>query len=762
MGWEFQYKYLRGVDTLLARNRTVIDLRHGLRASGRRADARLLSRHGTKPVKQQERLAALIAYAIFLILLSVALFRTPLPLGGVEGLWLYFGFAALLLGEYLVEPFFSRPADAIANAVTLFISTATASQAGAPVGDAAFVLGQRSLMFYAVVVLLLSVIAISGKDTTGRWQAIASWATVVVSAFGRAKWMFSAAFFASVWAAFADSPSVVAVLYLSWFVIVAVQPAEWVFRRLRHRPTPMGRAELIRLQDPGIAAFRLPAGSLVELGERVTIGGRVRGTIVDLTKISERPVVRISLDEPFALQGTRFSVDVSGERSSMVIGYVDAGSDLETIRIRSVPSAAHVGLGEGRLVSVAIGEARALYQIITAEVAQRAEGDLARHLVLVDARKLGRWNEEDTAFQTIEWIPEPGTPVHLIHSETAAHDPYAFVGHVPGTRYGIAVDPHLIVTHNTALLGILGSGKTHVAWELIWRMLAAGIRVLVLDITGKYSPHFSKVYPDTLEQSMTDRINTAIAGDLQETEVRDNQAGNYIAFKRELASILDWFLTSGSQLLILNPNSFVASRMEGKPFGRHAQTLSEITMVDVTRLVAEHLLGHAQKASDQPEEGEARLCLVLEEAHSLVPEWGSAVNDSDKQAVNGTVRAILQGRKYGYGTLLVTQRTANVTKSILNQCNTVFGMRAFDATGMGFLENYVGPSYARLLASLKDRQAVVYGRGSSCRAPLLVRMNDAPDFSKAFLSRHLKDIAVTPSLPDAVTDKEGADDELAF
>ena len=69
----------------------------------------------------------------------------------------------------------------------------------------------------------------------------------------------------------------------------------------------------------------------------------------------------------------------------------------------------------------------------------------------------------------IEWIPEPGSTVRLVGDQTMMRYPYAFIGHVPGTGYGIAVDPHLAVTHNTAILGILGSGKTHVAWELIWR-----------------------------------------------------------------------------------------------------------------------------------------------------------------------------------------------------------------------------------------------------------------------------------------------------
>nr|MDP9179933.1 hypothetical protein [Gemmatimonadota bacterium] len=82
--------------------------------------------------------------------------------------------------------------------------------------------------------------------------------------------------------------------------------------------------------------------------------------------------------------------------------------------------------------------------------------------------------------------------------------------------------------------------------------------------------------------------------------------------------------------------------------------------------------------------------------------------------------------------LVVTQRTANVTKSILNQCNTIFGLRVFDATGMEFLKNYIGDDYAGVLSTLEDRHAVVFGRASSCRDPVLTRLNDRADFIRLF------------------------------
>jgi DNA helicase HerA-like ATPase len=144
----------------------------------------------------------------------------------------------------------------------------------------------------------------------------------------------------------------------------------------------------------------------------------------------------------------------------------------------------------------------------------------------------------------------------------------------------------------------------------------------------------------------------------------------------------------------------------------------------VTRLVAESALRLLQdRMSDK-----ARLCLVLEEAHSLIPEFTAIVADSDKSATNGTARAILQGRKYGMGCMVVTQRTASVTKTVLNQCNTVFAMRSFDDTSKTFLANFIGSDYAETLPSLPERHAVVFGRASSCDTPVLVRLNDRDDF----------------------------------
>jgi uncharacterized protein len=123
----------------------------------------------------------------------------------------------------------------------------------------------------------------------------------------------------------------------------------------------------------------------------------------------------------------------------------------------------------------------------------------------------------------------------------------------------------------------------------------------------------------------------------------------------------------------------------------------------------------------------ARLCVVFEEAHSLIPEWNQVAQQADVQHVNRTARTILQGRKFGMGCLVVTQRTANVTKTILNQCNSIFALQSFDQTGLDFLKNYMGEEYAHAISTLPRRHCILVGKASSSARPVMFKV---PDFSE--------------------------------
>jgi hypothetical protein len=201
-------------------------------------------------------------------------------------------------------------------------------------------------------------------------------------------------------------------------------------------------------------------------------------------------------------------------------------------------------------------------------------------------------------------------------------------------------------------------------------------------------------------------------------------------FKIAVEAQLRAFVSPGSdeKITIINPSQFRVTKQTSKLFQGSAE-ISTLTPSEIASIVSDAALVVAQELGMH--EG-ARICLVYEEAHSLVPEWNSVAADGDKQATAISARAILQGRKYGLGCLLITQRTANVTKTILNQCNTVFAMRTFDDTGKDFLANYIGMTYADILPSLQERHAVFFGRASSCENPVLLKLNDRADFIRSF------------------------------
>jgi len=418
-----------------------------------------------------------------------------------------------------------------------------------------------------------------------------------------------------------------------------------------------------------------------------------------------------------------------------IVGRIESGTDTQSVLLRCEPQSAAI-LEEGELVEVAIGERKALYQVIEGTVMSIMDAGLQREAITIRAQKLGVWDQESMTFRSIPWLPQPGAPAYLREQELPVFDPRS-IGSLPRTNYGVRIDTDLAVTHNTAIVGILGIGKTRLAWELIRRAIANGVKVLVLDLTGQYSSHFSDLYPAGTEDAIARWLNEETKPDLLSKKVFGGEAGNVRLFRAKVRELLAALIGSESQLIVLNPSDLRVSRLEGfiNKAGQ-ADNLSLLTAPEVTAAIAEALLVVAQERYDIGGIDLGKYWLVLEEAHSLVPERDTAASTAEHRAASVRAKAILQGRKYGYGCLLITQRTASVIKSILNQCNTVFGMRMYDATGIEFLGNYIGGVYSRLLTHLQDREAVVFGRASSCNAPVIVRLNGTDRMLTQFWPEH--------------------------
>ena len=300
--------------------------------------------------------------------------------------------------------------------------------------------------------------------------------------------------------------------------------------------------------------------------------------------------------------------------------------------------------------------------------------------------------------------------------ERAAPDHPRAVGFFPDTAYPITLDIQQLVTHNAAILGILGAGKSFLALELVERMILQRLKIVVLDLTSQYAPQLAPYYDSQAQQPNLEQLQQA--GPPGKTNCKQNVAegGSVQAFQALLKQQLAAFMVDPTaKLRFYNPTTFEVWRQDSKPFSGVAFEMAQLTPTEITRIITEVCLDVCSDAmSDQ-----ARLCIVYEEAHSLIPEWNAVVAEGDRAAANGTSKAILQGRKFGLGCLVITQRTANVTKTILSQYNTVFALRVFDATGMEFLRNYVGDDYANVLSALETacrhiRARVLLLRPSPC------------------------------------------------
>ena len=146
------------------------------------------------------------------------------------------------------------------------------------------------------------------------------------------------------------------------------------------------------------------------------------------------------------------------------VGAVAAGSSIGKLMFEVDPRSL---LHEGEVVKVRSGAADSYYQIISASITDKAmaEGNVSQG-VRVSAGQLGLWNSTRATFDPIDWVPPAGELVVVSQGEGIVANPPAgrcVVGRVPNSQFPVHVDISDSITHNTALIGVTGSGKSYLA-----------------------------------------------------------------------------------------------------------------------------------------------------------------------------------------------------------------------------------------------------------------------------------------------------------
>ncbi len=686
-----------------------------------------VARSGSRQsLSQQTRVLIAAGYVAGFLLLGSYLSGSVPPPTGVEGLWFWTAAVSVGLNALIVEPFYTRPADTLASGVAALVAAVTVSFSGSGLPIEVNSRLQMGLLVYAMSLIATSVAAILLKDAPGRLGTAGATLAHAIRLFGKATFVLSAVFLVGAYAAFWTDSLRLFVAVSIWLLVVAVEPLEGVAliagRFKRSRPL---EAVIEGWQDPDMVVLRLPTGANIEMGTHATFGGQT-GVVVDVTTLPRQQRIRVAFSSrPRVDDGDRVHLSLArGSRS--VVGYVADGTTFAELRIRTLATAGRLGLREGCLVEIDDSGSPRLYLVTGARALDHVEAGGHRFTVECLARQIGQWRDGDGTFDLSSWPPHPGTPVFLSPPPEKRPLETQWIGLVPGTTHGTEPVINDLVTHNTAVLGVLGSGKTSLAVQLIRRMMVSGVKVIVLDVTRRYAFDFKDVYPESLR----DAVGTYVRQHASEVDVA--------------SKLVNKFLGGAWPLLIINPADLL--------------TAKRATLAHVTHCVAEAMLELARETYPEQDPEGAKFCLVLEEAHSLVPETGSVIDRSESNEVNGTTRSVLQGRKYGFGCMIVTQRSANVAKSILNQCNTMFAMRMYDDTGINFMSNYVGTDFARLLPTLKPYRCLGIGKGLKSAAPVVLDIHHPEEFKVAFWDPVVGDL-IPEGVPAASAPKDNQQEQ---
>jgi len=349
------------------------------------------------------------------------------------------------------------------------------------------------------------------------------------------------------------------------------------------------------------------------------------------------------------------------------IGVVMEGSNIGKIKFEY--SKKQDDLQEGDLIELKTNDKRLFYQVVNGVTEKESlEQRNETGFIKGEAIQLGEWPDGKLSFQKYGWVPSINTAIFKADTTDIEVGSFEYpeykLGIIPSTTLPFVINLAEAVSHHMAVLGVTGSGKSFITREVI-RQLQSDTKIICVDFTGEWKKKFDSENIedfDTIEKAIvSNKISVIELNDVSNT----------------------------------------------------TQSLEE------TNKKLQEIFSYAKENEDCK-----KICLVLEEAHTIVPETTFLGDYGDysanKALVNKMSQIALQGRKYNVGLLVLAQRTANVSKTVLTQCNTIICFQAFDETGFNFLSNYIGKDLVQAMPNLSQYHAIVVGKAAKSNIPMIV------------------------------------------
>ena len=178
----------------------------------------------------------------------------------------------------------------------------------------------------------------------------------------------------------------------------------------------------------------------------------------------------------------------------------------------------------------------------------------------------------------------------------------------------------------------------------------------------------------------------------------------------------------------------VVAQLVGSATSDAGQSL-DIRIIDISGLPNEvagplsamlaRLLFQYKLYQSEAEREKDPVLLVCEEAHRYVPDRGEAEYAAAQTAIRRVAR---EGRKYGIGLMLVSQRPADVEGTVISQCGTWLVLRLSNSADQQHVARFLPDGLSgmtKALPNLAQQEAIFVGEGAAL--PARIRIRDLPD-----------------------------------
>ncbi|MEO8291674.1 MAG: DUF87 domain-containing protein [Actinomycetota bacterium] len=423
------------------------------------------------------------------------------------------GLLLVVLGSAILEHKFTRPADSVVNSLMGAVSLVTV-YVSSPRAAWWLVFSYCALVF---VLAMTCVVVSTGPDVSG-WRALAARGTYGPAVFlGRARVLFSVVFLFGVFAFYSLGSRAAAVLLVFWGVFIALWPLGLPelltsLRPTASSPSPLGR--VVRREWPSLVRVELQPGvSWREEEPRVyqDADGDQHFVVPLYKQIRDQQALATGLLAPFA--GPRQERLVSGfvydlpagsqsevgtvatslgvDPGSQLVGIVIEDSAIGAIRFETWrPDLCR----EGLLVSCAVADQQVFFQITAGTTREETlESDRLGSQVGV-AAQVGILDPA-RGFLKCDWLPTMNSPVFAargpIGAERKVPEADFVFGRVRGAEFEVSGPLSETIDFHTAILGVTGSGKTELAFDMIRHCVDRGLKVICIDLTARYGDRLS-------------------------------------------------------------------------------------------------------------------------------------------------------------------------------------------------------------------------------------------------------------------------------